>query len=141
MRLLREGGIHRYDWGVRSFWTGGADACRTPCLDFTAGQHRLTTLRMNLQRRSPMSADTKTPLEHVNDTVVQLKEMRHYAKNNVELLTTQWLLFDGELSKLQRAEKIEQLMTLQGQFYDALEEAIADLEGLSVELQPPPPEE
>ncbi|HEY1141209.1 MAG TPA: hypothetical protein VGE88_13535 [Lysobacter sp.] len=88
-----------------------------------------------------MSADAKTPLEHVNDTVVQLKEMRHYAKNNVELLTTQWLLFDGELSKLKRAEKIEQLMTLQGQFYDALEEAITDLEGLSVELQPPPPEE
>ncbi|KQY50353.1 hypothetical protein [Lysobacter sp. Root494] len=88
-----------------------------------------------------MSADTKTPLEHVNDTVVQLKEMRHYAKNNVELLTTQWLLFDGELSKLKRAEEIEQLMALQGQFYDALEAAITDLEGLSVELQPPPPEE
>lgn len=88
-----------------------------------------------------MTADTKTPLEHVNDTVVQLKEMRHYAKNNVELLTTQWLLFDGELSKLKRAQGIEQLMTLQGQFYDALEETIADLEGLSVELQPPPPEE
>jgi hypothetical protein len=88
-----------------------------------------------------MSADTKTPFEHVNDTVVQLKEMRHYAKNNVELLTTQWLMFDGELSKLKRAEKIEKLMTLQGQFYDGLEEAIADLEELSVELQPPPPEE
>ena len=88
-----------------------------------------------------MSADTKTPFEHVNDTVVQLKEMRHYAKNNVELLTTQWLLFDGELSKLKRAERIEQLMTMQGQFYDALEEAIADLEALSVELQPPPPVE
>jgi len=88
-----------------------------------------------------MSADTKTPFEHVNDTVVQLKEMRHYAKNNVELLTTQWLMFDGELSKLKRAEKIEQLMTLQGQFYDALEAAITDLEELAVELQPPPPEE
>lgn len=88
-----------------------------------------------------MSADNKTPLDHVNDTLSQLKEMRHYAKNNVELLTTQWLLFDGELSKLKRAEKIEQLMTLQGQFYDGLEEAIADLETLSVELQPPPPEE
>ena len=88
-----------------------------------------------------MTADTKTPLEHVNDTVVQLKEMRHYAKNNVELLTTQWLLFDGELSKLKRAQGIEQLMTLLGQFYAAWEEASADLEGLSVELQPPPPEE
>ena len=42
----------------------------------------------------------KTPLDHVNDTVTQLKEMRHYSKNNVELLTTQWLKFDGELKKL-----------------------------------------
>ena len=39
---------------------------------------------------------TKTPLDHVNQTVTQLKEMRHYSKNNVELLTAQWLKFDGE---------------------------------------------
>ena len=95
----------------------------------------------HLQREVAMSAETKTPFDHVNDTVLQLKEMRHYAKNNVELLTTQWLLFDGELSKLKRAEKIEDLMTRQGQFYDALETAITDLEELAVTLQPPPPEE
>lgn len=88
-----------------------------------------------------MTAETKTALDHVNDTVLQLKEMRHYAKNNVEMLTTQWLLFDGELSKLKRAEKIEDLMTRQGEFYDALEAAISDMEGLAVELQPPPEEE
>ena len=87
-----------------------------------------------------MTADTKTPLEHVNDTVLQLKEMRHYSKNNVELLTTQWLMFDGELSKLKQASKIETLMTKQGEFYDALETAIADLEELAVQLQPPPEE-
>ena len=85
-----------------------------------------------------MSAESKTPFEHVNDTVLQLKEMRHYCKNNVELLTTQWLLFDGELSKLKRAEKFENLMTRQGEFYDAVETAIADLEELSVQLQPAP---
>ena len=85
-----------------------------------------------------MTADTKSPLEHVHDTVTQLKEMRHYSKNNVELLTTQWLLFDGELSKLKQAEKIENLMTRQGEFHDALESAIADMEALAVELQPPP---
>ena len=85
-----------------------------------------------------MTADTKTPLEHVNDTVLQLKEMRHYAKNNVEMLTTQWLLFDGELSKLKRAASFENLMTRQGEFYDAVETAIADLETLSAELQPAP---
>ena len=87
-----------------------------------------------------MTAETKTALDHVNDTVLQLKEMRHYAKNNVEMLTTQWLLFDGELSKLKRAEKIEDVMTRQGEFYDALEAAISDMEGLAVELQPPPEE-
>ena len=88
-----------------------------------------------------MTAETKTPLDHVNDTVLQLKEMRHYAKNNVEMLTTQWLLFDGELSKLKRAQKIEDLMTRQGEFYDALEAAISDMEGLVVELTPAPEDE
>jgi hypothetical protein len=85
-----------------------------------------------------MSADPKSPLDHVNDTLLQLKEMRHYSKNNVELLTTQWLLFDGELSKLKQAQKIEDLMTRQSAFHDALESAIADLEELAVQLQPPP---
>ena len=87
-----------------------------------------------------MTADTKTPLEHVNDTVLQLKEMRHYAKNNVELLTTQWLMFDGELSKLKKAKAIEDLMQRQGEFHDALEAAIAEMEALATELQPAPEE-
>jgi hypothetical protein len=82
----------------------------------------------------------KTPLDHVKATVTQLKEMHHYAKNNVELLTTQWLLFDGELKKLAKAALVEDLMTRQGQFYDGLEAAIAELEELAVSLQPPPEE-
>ncbi|HEY5972716.1 MAG TPA: hypothetical protein VIT22_12285 [Pseudoxanthomonas sp.] len=82
----------------------------------------------------------KTPLDHVTDTLSQLKEMRHYSKNNVEMLTTQWLLFDGELSKLKQADKIEGLMTRQSEFHDALETAIADLEELKVELKPAPEE-
>ncbi|RDY65336.1 hypothetical protein [Lysobacter soli] len=88
-----------------------------------------------------MTADTKSPLEHVNDTVLQLKEMRHYSKNNVELLTTQWLMFDGELSKLKKSSVIEDLMTKQSQFYDAVEAAIADLEAVAVELTPAPEEQ
>lgn len=87
-----------------------------------------------------MSATTKNPLDHVNDALAQLKEMRHYAKNNVESLTTQWLLFDGELKKLAQAEKIEALMTRQGELHDALDEEIAALEALSLQLQPPPEE-
>lgn len=87
-----------------------------------------------------MTASDKTPLDHVNDTLTQLKEMRHFAKNNTELLTTQWLLFDGELKKLKQAKRIEDLMTQQGQIYDALGEEIEVLEKLAVELQPPPEE-
>jgi len=66
--------------------------------------------------------------------------MRHYSKNNVELLTTQWLLFDGELSKLKKAQAIEDLMSRQAEFHDALEAAITDLEEVAVSLQPPPEE-
>ena len=29
----------------------------------------------------------KTELDHVNDTLSQLKEMRHYSKNNVETVS------------------------------------------------------
>lgn len=88
-----------------------------------------------------MSAETKTPFEHVNDVLAQLKEMRHYAKNNVESLTAQWLLFDGELKKLKQTDRIESLMTRQGELHDALEEEIAVLEELAVKLQPAPEED
>ncbi len=85
-----------------------------------------------------MSTDTKTPFEHVNDVLAQLKEMRHYAANNVESLTAQWLLFDGELKKLKQAKQIEALMTRQSELHDALNDEIAVLEELAVQLQPPP---
>ena len=83
-----------------------------------------------------MSADTKTPFDHVNDTLTQLKEMRHYSKNNVERLTTQWLLFDSELKKLKQAERIEDLMVRAGELHDAIEAEIAELEELSMTLKP-----
>lgn len=78
----------------------------------------------------------KSPLDHVNDTLSQLKEMRHYSKNNVEALTAAWLLYDGELTKLDRAAKIDDLMTRQGELHDALESVIADFEELATQLQP-----
>ena len=83
-----------------------------------------------------MSTDTKTPFDHVNDTLTQLKEMRHYSKNNVERLTTQWLLFDSELKKLKQAERIEDLMVRAGELHEAIEAEIAELEELAVKLQP-----
>lgn len=85
-----------------------------------------------------MSADAKTPFEHLNDVLAQLKEMRHYAKSNVEALTAQWMLFDGELKKLGRAGPIEALMTRQSGLHDALDAEIAALEKLAPTLQPAP---
>jgi len=87
-----------------------------------------------------MSTDAKVPFEHVNDVLAQLREMRHYAKNNVETLTAQWLLFDGELKKLKQTEPIEALMTRQSELHDELEKEITALEELAVKLQPPPEE-
>jgi hypothetical protein len=83
-----------------------------------------------------VTADTKTPLEHVKDVVNQLKEMHHYSKNNVERLTAQWLMFDGDLKKLNRADRIEALMTRQGELHEALEAEIAAFEELVAELSP-----
>ena len=87
-----------------------------------------------------MADDTpKSPLDHVTDLSSQLKEMRHYAKNNVELLTAQWLKFDeGPLRKLGESDTIETLMLRQGEFYDALEAAITELDELRETLVPPP---
>ncbi len=83
-----------------------------------------------------MTADTKTPLEHVKDVVNQLKEMHHYARNNVEHLTAQWLMFDGELKKLKQADRFEALMTKQAELHAALETDIAAMEEVVVELSP-----
>jgi hypothetical protein len=85
-----------------------------------------------------MTADTKSPLEQVNDTLAQLKEMRHYSKTYVEQLTAQWLLFDGQLKKLKQGGKFEDLMTRQSEFHEALDGEIAELEELAASLQPPP---
>lgn len=82
-----------------------------------------------------MSDDvTKTPVDHLIDTLAQLKEMRHYSKTNVELLTASWILFEGELKSLKQTARIESLMSRQSQFYDALEETIEALEGQHSEM-------
>ena len=88
-----------------------------------------------------MTADAKKPLDQVNDTLNQLKEMRHYSKTYVEQLTAQWLVFDGPLKKLKQAGKFEDLMTRQAEFHEALDTEISDLEELAVTLQPAPEEQ
>lgn len=82
----------------------------------------------------------KTPIDHIGDTLAQLKEMRHYSRNNVEALTASWLLYDGELSKLKQADRIANLMDRQNELHDALEKTIAEFEDVLEKMQPPPEE-
>jgi len=83
---------------------------------------------------------SKTISDHLTDTLSQLKEMRHYSKNNVERLTAAWMLFDGELAELKQTDKIDDLMSRQSQMHDALETTIAELEEALQKLQPEPAE-
>lgn len=83
-----------------------------------------------------MAADNARALEHVTNTLTQLKEMRHYSKGNVERLSSQWLLFDGELKKLRQADRIEDLMVRAAELHDAIEAEITELEELSAALKP-----
>ena len=85
-----------------------------------------------------MSDANKSPLDHVTATITQLKEMHHYAHNNVERLTAQWLMFEGELKKLDQADNIEGLMVKLGEIYEALEKEIEALEEVAAELKPTP---
>ncbi|CAM0998861.1 Phasin family protein [Rhodanobacter sp. Root179] len=82
----------------------------------------------------------KTPLDHIGDTLAQLKEMRHYSRNNVEALTASWLLYDGELSKLKQADRIAELMDQQNKLHGALESTIAEFEDVLEKMQPAPEE-
>lgn len=84
--------------------------------------------------------NAKTPADHLADTLSQLKEMRHYSKTNVEHLTASWMLFEGELKSLKQTEKIEALMNKQGEFHDALEKTIEDLEAQLKEMTAEPEE-
>jgi lysyl-tRNA synthetase class I len=84
------------------------------------------------QEKTPMSEEiAKTPADHIGDTLTQLKEMRHYSKNNVEL-------YDGELSKLKQADRVSTVMDKQNALHDALETTITELEDVLEKMQPPP---
>src|SRR5690606_4725230 len=117
-----------------------------PRVDIGAGVRSRASLQRlacngHPQQETAMTAEAKSPLDQVNDALNQLKEMRHYSKNYVEQLTTQWLLFDGPLKKLRQAGKFEDLMTRQAEFHESLDTEIGELEALAAELQPPPEEQ
>lgn len=70
----------------------------------------------------------KTPLERSRDIIKQLKEMVHYSEGNIEKLTEIWLLLDGELKQKNIAKNLEDLLTHQNKFHDALATLVKDYE-------------
>lgn len=73
-------------------------------------------------------AAEKTPLERSRDIIKQLKEMVHYSEGNIEKLTEIWLLLDGELKQKRIAKNLEELLTHQNKFHDALAALVKDYE-------------
>lgn len=73
--------------------------------------------------------ERKSPTDHLRDVTSQLKEMRHYAQTNTETLSTHWLAFDqGEYKHPEYAERINALLTKQGNLLDELDSTIQDIE-------------
>jgi hypothetical protein len=73
-------------------------------------------------------ADNKSKLEKSKAIISQLKEMEHYAKTNIEKLTKFWLQVEEELKQKQMAGKLEELISQQNAFHDALAAAVSDYE-------------
>lgn len=72
--------------------------------------------------------EEKSELEKARDIILQLKEMNHYSKSNLEKLGEFWLLHEGELKQKEKAATLDVLLKHQGAFNDALETFITDYE-------------
>ncbi len=70
----------------------------------------------------------KTPLERSRDIIKQFKEMVHHSEGNIEKLTELWLLMDGELKQKKLAKSLEDLLSHQNRFHDALAALVKEYE-------------
>ncbi len=71
----------------------------------------------------------KTPTEKLRDVVSQLKEMEHYARNNMETLSEIWLLLEEQFKKnKQLAERANDLLKAEGALEDLLKKVIPEFE-------------
>jgi mevalonate kinase len=72
----------------------------------------------------------KTPAEKLKDVVSQLKEMEHYARNNMERLSEIWLLLEEHFKKQnkQLVERANDLLKAEGAFEDLLKKIIPEFE-------------
>ncbi len=77
----------------------------------------------------------KTPVEKLKDVVSQLKEMEHYARNNLEKLSEIWLLLEDDFKKKKKlAERANDLLKAGGALEDLLKKVIEEFEKECTEL-------
>ncbi len=77
----------------------------------------------------------KTPLEKLKNVVSQLKEMEHYARNNLEKLSEIWLLLEDDFKKKKElAERANDLLKAGGALEDLLKKVIEEFEKECTEL-------
>jgi mevalonate kinase len=78
----------------------------------------------------------KTPAEKLKKVVSQLKEMEHYARNNLEKLSEIWLLLEEEFKKRKKlAERANDLLKAEGAMEDLLKKVIEEFDKESAELE------
>jgi hypothetical protein len=78
----------------------------------------------------------KTPLQKLKNVLSQLKEMEHYARNNMESLSEIWLLLDDEFKKQKTlAERANDLLKAQSTMQEQLGSVIEDFEKASAEME------
>jgi hypothetical protein len=70
----------------------------------------------------------KTPLEVSRDIISQLKEIEHYSRTNIEKLSEHWLRLEEEAKQKPFAERVNDLVSLQNKFQDAITSLIEDFE-------------
>ncbi len=78
----------------------------------------------------------KTPPEKLKVVVSQLKEMEHYARNNMETLSEIWLLLEEEFKKKKNlAERANDLLKAESAVEELLKKVIEEFEKESAELE------
>jgi len=78
----------------------------------------------------------KTPPQKLKDIISQLKEMEHYARNNMESLSEIWLLLDDEFKKRKiLADRANDLLKAQSTMQEQLASVIEDFDKECAELE------
>ena len=77
----------------------------------------------------------KTPLELMQDTLAQLKEMAHYAQGNIEKLATLWLTVSESKSQKKYEDGVDEVLKQQNRFQEAIAALIEEFERDAAKLK------